>query len=157
MIKNMRRARARCGAVLALALALMMFSIVPAASADQDADFSAFAGSWLGHGRRLRVDLDGLVRVDYRTYRLCGQDSAPCDTVTDDGIVDGGHITLQLTDVSDTVASGAVLDSSDPTYDVGAPAVLRLNTDATVLIVHLGSEEFATFCGDEVAAGTCGA
>lgn len=112
-------------------------------------------GSWGGHGRELVVRSDGSVTVIYRTYRTCGDDSPPCDTVKGNTIYDGGRITMRITRVvtahHTTTAAATVLTSTEPDFPVGSTQSLLLDGD----IIDLGRG--FTFCDDKAPAGACGA
>lgn len=112
-------------------------------------------GVWGGHGRELVVRRDGSSTVTYRTYRTCGDDSPPCDTVKGNTIYDGGRITMRITRVvtahHTTTATVTVLTSTEPDFPAGSTQSLLLDGD----VINLGRG--FTFCDDKAPAGTCGA
>ncbi len=119
-------------------------------------DFTPFVGDWLGHGRELRVAPDGTASLDYRTYRVCGQDGPPCDRIVGNAIMDGGHVNIRLQSASSTRATGTVTSSVDPLYPTDAQVVLTLDPQGAVDI-EIDDQPFGNVCGEDAPVGYCGA
>ncbi len=127
-----------------------------AAPGTAGAGFSAFAGLWAGHGRVLEIGGDGAAFISYRTYRVCGQEPPPCDTVNANQVSVGGHIAVQLNSASPTEAVGSILSSSDPEYPVGTSASFVLDP-LDAINVQFGGATFGNFCGARSPVAYCGA
>jgi hypothetical protein len=131
-------------------------SIDPPLRATDNNAFSPFVGVWIGHGRALEVLNSGEAHFSYRTYRVCGADPPPCDSLIGNAISDGGRITVQLESSAPAGAFGTVVSSTDSTYPAGSAAMLELSAN-DILNVRIGNRDFATFCGDAAPLGYCGA
>jgi len=131
-------------------------SVDPPLRATDNTPFTPFVGIWIGHGRALEVLSSGEAHLSYRTYRVCGADPPPCDSLTGNAISDGGRITLQLESSALQGAVGTVVSSTDPTYPAGTPAMLEVDAN-DILNVRMGNRDFATFCGESAPLGSCGA
>jgi hypothetical protein len=118
--------------------------------------FAPFVGFWSGHGRALEVLDTGEASINYRTYRVCGQEPPPCDTVTGNAIIDGGRVQVQLESRSATTAAGSVVSSADPAYPAGTRATFKLDPN-DALDVQIGDAAFANFCGRAAPISYCGA
>lgn len=115
-----------------------------------------FVGSWNAHGRHLMVNSDGSATVDYRSYVSCSENPMPpCDQVTGGVIVDGGHVTLHITQVvtanRKSTAAAIVLTSSDPKFRRGSEQTFVLDGDVITWTA------FGTFCDKKANSDTCGA
>jgi len=128
----------------------------PLEPAPTSGGFAAFVGLWSGHGRALEVLNTGEALINYRTYRVCGQEPPPCDTVTGNAIIDGGRLQVQLESGSATTAVGDVVSSADPAHPPGTRATFRLDPNDAV-DVQIGDAAFANFCGRVAPIGYCGA
>jgi len=115
-----------------------------------------FVGFWNAHGRHLMVNSDGSATVDYRSYVSCSENPMPpCDQVTGGVIVDGGHVTLLITQVvtanRKSTATAIVLTSSDPKFRRGSEQTFVLDGDVITWTA------FGTFCDEKAKSDTCGA
>jgi hypothetical protein len=128
----------------------------PPEPAPTTAGLAPFVGFWSGHGRALEVLNTGAALINYRTYRVCGQEPPPCDTVTGNAIMDGGRVRVQLESGSATMAVGSVVSSADPAYPAGTRATFRLDPNDAV-DVQIGGADFANFCGRAAPMSYCGA
>jgi hypothetical protein len=128
----------------------------PAAAPAMASGFSTFAGVWAGHGRILEVNSDGSAFISYRTYRVCGQEPLPCDTVTGNQISHGGQIMVELVSASPTLTVGRIQSSSDPDYPVGTAASLVLDPQDAIHVWFDGVS-FGNFCGARSPVAYCGA
>src|SRR5439155_12253220 len=54
-------------------------------------DFSAFTGTWYGHGRGVTIGQDGSGTASWRTYRWCTDSPPPCDYSMGNEIISGGQ------------------------------------------------------------------
>jgi hypothetical protein len=62
------------------------------------APISYFKGFWYHHSVGVTIDAAGNGVVSYRTYRWCGPGvPQPCDTMSGNSILNGGHATFRLT------------------------------------------------------------
>lgn len=113
---------------------------------------SAFAGTWSGHGSYLLVRPGGQFTLSRRTYRFCGPNPPPCDTVSGSAITDGDVATGQITSVSGDVATGQVARTTDP---AATPAGrITLTFDPADDTITTGT---VRFCGPRAPVGHCGA
>ena len=115
------------------------------------------AGAWERHGVDLHITPDGDATMNWRTYRVCGQDAPPCDTWVGNVITDGGHGTFALHATGPQTAAGTVLTTSDAaTLPLGPiSASLDEKNDLLFLVPFPGSS--APFCGPRANDPRCGA
>lgn len=78
-------------------------------------DFTSSAGSWNQHGLWLYIAADGQAVARWRVYIWCNllTKPAPCDSILDGHIEDGGLAMIGFTSWSDATAVGTILMSSD--------------------------------------------
>lgn len=116
-----------------------------------------FAGTWDRHGVDLHITPDGRATMNWRTYRVCGQQAPPCDTWVGNVITDGGHATFGLQATDPQTATGIVLSTTDPSVLPLGP--IHASVDETNDLVFL--EPFpganAPFCGPRANDPRCGA
>src|SRR5262249_6074275 len=77
-------------------------------------DLKVFAGTWSRHGTGVTITPDGSLNIEWRTYRMCGQDPPPCDQIVNSLIVSGGRAIGTMHAVAARRASGRVEASTDP-------------------------------------------
>jgi hypothetical protein len=99
---------------------------LPAVAQEADQPFAALAGDWDMHGFGLTVYDDGSSEAVWRVYRWCGPGvPSPCDRLTDNRIISGGHANITFTSADDSGAlQGEVSDSSDEELLVEGPLTL---------------------------------
>ncbi len=121
--------------------------------------FTAFAGAWSGHDSGFDIRPDGRFTLSERTYRTCGQDPPPCDTLSGNEIINGDNASGQLTSVSGEIASGSVGQSTDPADTPAGPITVTLDPSTDTISAHIGSAgtPATIFCGPSAPAGECGA
>jgi hypothetical protein len=114
--------------------------------------FAELAGTWSRHGGVLTIQPDGKFSVAMRTYRWCGQEPAPCDTISGNDIINGDMASGQLTSISGETATGAVTHTTDPADTPEGPVkiVLDRSTDSI-------TENNTTYCGKSAPTAYCGA
>jgi hypothetical protein len=114
--------------------------------------FTAFAGQWYGHDSYLLIRSNGDFTMGARTFRTCGQDPPPCDTLSGNTITDGNVASGQLTSVSGEVATGTVTRTTDSADSPTGPVTMTLDlADDTISVRNV------SFCGPNAPSGTCGA
>ncbi len=116
-----------------------------------------FAGSWERHGIDLHITAAGNATMNWRTYRVCGQDAPPCDTWVGNVITDGGHATFRLQATGPQTAAGTVLTTSDASTLPLGPinATLGEKGDLVYLVPFPGAN--MPFCGPRANDPRCGA
>jgi hypothetical protein len=113
---------------------------------------TAFVGTWSGHGSYLLVRPDGQFILSRRTYRFCGPNPPPCDTISGSTITDGDLASGQITSVSGDVATGQVTRTTDPAATpTGRITLSFAPADDTI------SAGTVRFCGPRAPVGHCGA
>jgi hypothetical protein len=99
-----------------LALALtgsLVVGLAGSAVAQATPDFHPFAQTWRRHGFGLAVDRNGYGSAVFRVYKWCSDDPRPpCDRLSGDEIVNGGHTDLVFSRVAGSTAFGAVIASN---------------------------------------------
>jgi len=114
--------------------------------------FAAFVGKWYGHGSGLVILPGGHFTISARTYTWCSQSPPPCDTISGNTIVDGIHISGQLSSLSGDVATGQVTHTTDPADT--PEGQIAMTFDPRSDIITVGS---LSYCGPYAPAGACGA
>lgn len=141
--------------IIALAAALAVLGGTAASAATVPATASAstpaasLVGVWGGHGRGIVIHADGTFTYSARTYRVCGQQPAPCDRFVGNYIYDGDNASGWI---SLTTGNGVVTRTTDAVDTPLGPVRVRLDPARDVLWVN-GTD----YCGPQAAAGTCGA
>jgi hypothetical protein len=143
----------RPGAGLAALLALLCVACsAPGAPATPGStpDLTPFVGVWSRHGAGMTVVPDGGFSVEWRTYRVCGQDPPPCDQIVNNLLTDGGRAigTMHATGVR--AAAGQVSASNDATV-VPAGSFTADVTDYQLLTLRFPSATLV-LCGKNFAA-----
>lgn len=122
----------------------------------EPAMFSAFSGSWLGHGRSLTISPAGLGVAQLRVYQFCSiNPSSPCDSVSGNDIYPGGVIVFQLTRENGNQARGYIEDGSVPGSSGPVTITFQPSTDSVALAT--ASQGAESYCGPRSPAGLCGA
>ncbi|WP_055588905.1 serine/threonine-protein kinase [Peterkaempfera griseoplana] len=125
----------------------------------QAGELTPFVGLWTSHAMRLTVAVNGVLELDYRTYRTCpsgapAKGGTPCDSV--DPVTDvmqlGGHAEGVIKAVKGRTAT-VMWGSGNPDYPQGRSVVLTY--DAAADTVSVGDQ--GVFCGPKSPAGYCGA
>jgi len=127
----------------------------PTASGLGSANAAWFIGDWVAHTLGLTFDRDGRGTLTWRTYRTCGQDPPPCDTIRGRETIDGGQAKLRIVAYTGTTASGRVISSSDQEQFPVGPFSLRL--DGATGMAHLNPSPRGddALCGPKTAASAC--
>ncbi|WP_377271020.1 serine/threonine-protein kinase [Peterkaempfera sp. SMS 1(5)a] len=127
----------------------------------QAGELTPFLGMWNSHAMRLTVEVNGVLELDYRTYRSCppgaptsGSGSAACDST--DPVTNvvrlGGHAEGVIKAVKGPTAT-AIWGSGNPDYPQGGTVVLTYDRANDALSVG----DKGLFCGPKAPAGYCGA
>ena len=138
---------ARLG-TLALLVGLLTAPL-PAAAQEADPAFAAFAGGWSHHGFGLTVYDDGSGVAIWRVYRWCGPGvPEPCDLLTDNRIISGGHADLTFTGIDEAGAlQGEVSSATDTELLADGPLSLT-SQPYGMLLLEQGDTQL-TLCGDQ--------
>ena len=142
----------RPGALAAVLLALLCTACsAPGASPAPAStpDLAPFVGIWSRHGAGLTVVPDGSFSVEWRTYRLCGQDAPPCDQIVNNVITDGGRAIGTMHAVGARAAAGQVSATNDATF-VPAGSFTADVTDYQLLTLRFRAITLA-LCGKDFA------
>ena len=124
---------------------------------------ATFADSYFVHGGSLVIKPDGTGTISFRTYNFCSPaggtppSPGPCDSMVNNIITNGGHVTFTLQKNSATTAVGAVTASNDQQrFPLGALTASRIANDELVLTFKSGAK--STFCGTHAGpTNDCGA
>ena len=108
----------------------------------------SFIGIWYGNGRSLQIKSDANFIISVETFRPCQQYAKPCDSATSFGDVATGRLTF----VSGTTAVGLVTKTSDPEFTPVGRITMTFSTFTDTI-----TADRMLFCGNDAAAGTCGA
>ena len=89
------------------------------------------------HRIRIRINPSGLGWADWRVYRDCAEDPAPCDSFVGGGEIHaGGHATFLVRSTTSTSASGKTLTTSDPAFWPAGPLTFRLDPARDLLYLE---------------------
>jgi hypothetical protein len=117
-------------------------------------------GDWAGHGGGIHVGADGQGQATFRAYRFCSDDpTPPCDTMSGNTIVDGGHAQFRLTPSSGAgTATGRVVTSNDlEAFQPGFAMTVSLTPGDVMLVSSSPTAQSVAYCGSRATAGACGA
>ena len=117
---------------------------------------------WYTHGGGVSIRPDGTFSFIYRTYRTCGQDAPPCDTLhTDTHVIDsGGFVTGRITAGATPRWSGVISGASEPgSWPVGD---ITVSYDASTDSLHIqpasgNFQQGVVVCGPNAPESFCGA
>ncbi len=115
--------------------------------------FASFAGGWGAHGGGFLIKADGSFTLSLRTYTWCTDSPPPCDSLSNNVIIDGDTASGHLTSSSGNVAIGAVTTTTDPSDTPTGTVVFTLDPVSDTIAVSGKGD----FCGPQAAAGSCGA
>jgi hypothetical protein len=124
---------------------------------------ATFADSYFVHGGSLVIKPDGTGTISFRTYNFCTPvggtppSPGPCDSMVNNVITNGGHVTFTLQKNSSTTAVGTVAASNDQQrFPLGPLTASRIANDELVLTFKSGTK--STFCGTHAGpTNDCGA
>ena len=117
-----------------------------------------FAGQWSAHDTSVTVDPSGHGILTWRTYKTCGQDPPPCDSMSGNTITAGGRATILVTAIGDDTARGQVLTSTDPADFPPGPLKARLDPHADVVFFSpFPGGPHDPVCGPRAKSDVCGA
>ncbi len=119
-------------------------------------DFSAFVGTWFGHGRGLTFSSDGRAKYIARAYQWCGPGvPPPCDSFQGNNIIDGIKEEMLFTYIAGKTAYGTITASN--TGNTGLPVSLAVDADDTATLTKGGDPAGILLCGPNAPSSTCGA
>ena len=119
-------------------------------------DFSAFVGTWGGHGRGLTFSSDGRAEYRARAYQWCGPGvPPPCDSFQGNTIIDGIQQEMLFTSVVGKTAYGTITASSDDNR--GRAVSFAVDANDTATFSEGGDSAGILLCGPNAPFGTCGA
>lgn len=123
---------------------------------DASTTIDAFVGDWTKHGVTLTIDKSGYGTLSWRTYRTCGEDPPPCDTIRPGHIEVGGRGSLKLEADSQIRAHGQIITTTVPETFPTGPVFVRLDGKSDLLFLDPSPNKSFPFCGPEAAPAACG-
>ena len=128
----------------------------PTSAKALDSDFSAFAGTWFGHGRGLIFSSDGRAEYIARAYQWCGPGvSPPCDSFQGNTIISGIKEEMLFTYVAGNTAYGIITASS--AGNAGSTVSLALGAHDTTTLTEGKDLGGILLCGPKAPVAWCGA
>jgi hypothetical protein len=100
---------------------------------------------------------DGTFEESFRTYRICGQDPAPCDPQEGDGIGSGGHVTGHIVAGSTPSWSAVVDTTTDPEVEPRGSATFTYDRANHAVVISQGPTHETSYCSEQSPEGHCGA
>src|SRR5262245_33854173 len=165
MHRGLRHRGMRAGIAIVAAFAIIAVAAVAANAQKQSPPpapqphllgVGAFVGGWGHHGAWLTIQPDGTGHASWRIYQWCSDDpTPPCDAVSSDEIVDGGHADFRITAVNGSEASAIVVGSSARNDWPDGKTTFSLIPDDGL---HVSNFVFTDFCAqDHWSVERCGA
>ena len=125
-------------------------------TATPTSEFSAFAGTWFGHGRGLTFSSDGRAEYIARAYQWCGPSvSPPCDSFQGNNIISGIKEEMLFTYVAGNTAYGIITASS--AGNAGSAVSLALDAHDSATLTEGKDLSGILLCGPKAPVAWCGA
>ena len=113
-------------------------------------DMAPFAKEWGKHGMGFSIDPTGHGEGSWRVYKWCSDDpTPPCDSVTNNTIMSGGHGAFVFHRVDGRTAYGTVVGSTDTESLPLGPLKLTVDDQGMAQLSQDGMDEPTILCGPD--------